>query len=86
MNSKNKGVETLSYNFLMADGLSTTGVLVRSLTAAPDAPATIVLHDRSKGEGAQIVCDRANRGELVLASDLLFIGDAWKDVNPSSYA
>ncbi len=85
MNSKNKGVETLSYNFLMADGLPATGVLVKSLAAAPAAPATIVLHDKGRGEAASIVCDRVNRGEQVLAADLLFIGDAWKGIDASLY-
>jgi dienelactone hydrolase len=85
MNSKNKGVETLSYNFLMADGLPATGVLLRSITAAPAGSATIVLHDKGRGEAASIICDRVNRGEQVLAADLLFIGDAWKGIDPASY-
>jgi hypothetical protein len=85
MNSKNMGVETLSFNFLMADGLSATGVLLRSIAAASDAPATIVLHDKGKGEAAAIVCDRVNRGERVLAADLVFVGDAWQGLHPASY-
>ncbi len=86
MNSKNKGVETLSYNFLMSDGLSANGVLAKSITAASGAPATIVLHDKGKGEAAALVADRVNHGEFVLALDLVFIGDAWKGSEPASYA
>ena len=85
MNSKNKGVETLSYHFLMSDGLSATGVLLKSITCPDDAPATIVLNDKGKGEAASIVSDRVNRWERVLALDLLFVGDSWKGMPPSSY-
>jgi dienelactone hydrolase len=85
MNGKNRGVETLSYNFLMADGLPATGVLLRALTAGSAAPATIVLHDKGRGEAASMICERVNRGEQVLAADLLFVGDAWKGVGPSAW-
>jgi dienelactone hydrolase len=86
MNSKAKGVETLSYNFLMSDGLSAIGVLLRSITAGSGAPATIILHDKGKGEAGTMVADRVNRGELVLALDLVFFGDAWKGSEPAAYA
>jgi dienelactone hydrolase len=85
MNSKNKGLETLSYQFLMSNGLSASGVLLRSITCPVDAPATIVLHDKGKGEASSIVSDRVNRGEQVLAADLLFIGDSWKGLASASY-
>jgi len=85
MNNKNKGVETLSYQFLMSNGLCATGVLLRSITCPVDAPATIVLHDKGKGEASSIVSDRVNRGEQVLAADLLFIGDSWKGLSPADY-
>jgi dienelactone hydrolase len=85
MNSKHKGVETLSYQFLMSNGLSATGVLLKSITCPADAPATIVLHDKGKGEAASTVSDRVNRGEQVLAADLLFIGDSWKGLDASLY-
>ena len=83
MNSKHKGVETLSYQFLMSDGLPATGVLLRSITCPADAPTTIVLHDKGRGEAASLVSDRVNRGEQVLAADLLFTGDSWK--GPDTY-
>ncbi|NWG13827.1 MAG: acetylxylan esterase [Acidobacteria bacterium] len=86
MNTKDKGVETLSYIFLMADGLPVTGVLCRSMATAPRAPVTIVLHDKGRGEAASLVSDRVNRGEQVLALDLLFVGDSYKGLNPASYA
>ncbi len=85
MNSKHKGVETLSYQFTMSNGLAATGVLLRSITCPVDAPATIVLHDKGKGEAASIASDRVNRGEQVLAADLLFIGDSWNGLEASLY-
>src|SRR5439155_6862865 len=43
----------------------------------PDkAPISIVLNDKGKKESAPVVSDRVNRGEQVLAIDLLFFGDA----------
>ncbi len=86
MNTKNKGVETLSYQFLMSNELSATGVLLRSITSPVDSPATIVLHDKGKGEASSIVSDRMNRGEQVLAADLLFIGDSYKGLDTAGYA
>jgi hypothetical protein len=43
----------------------------------PDAsPSTIVLSDKGKKTAASAVSERLNRGEQVLAVDLLFTGDA----------
>ncbi len=88
-NTKNKGVETKSYLFEMGNGqqgLSANGVWLKAVDAAAGAPATIVLNDKGKKAAAAEVSDRVNRGEHVLALDLLFTGDAWKDNEPSSYA
>ncbi|PYV18947.1 MAG: hypothetical protein DMG21_03255 [Acidobacteria bacterium] len=69
-NSKNKGLETLSYLF-----------------AGPvKAPVTLVLDDRGKKAAADVISERVNRDEQVLALDLLFTGDAWKGTEPSEYA
>src|SRR5206468_158818 len=43
---------------------------------APIAAATIVLNDKGKKVSDAAVSDRVNRGERVLALDLLFTGDA----------
>ena len=89
-NSKNKGVETLSHLFEMtADQheLSIDGVWVKAIDAPRDAPATLVLDDRGKKAAVAEIGDRVDRGEQVLALDLLFFGDAWKSEDgPHAYA
>lgn len=75
-NTKNKGVETRSYQFLFANGLSAAGVWAKAINGPNEAPATIVLNDKGKKAAAGPVADHLNRGEQVLAVDLLFTGDA----------
>jgi hypothetical protein len=75
-NTKNKGLETRSYQFLFTNGLSAAGVWAKAINSSNDAPATIVLNDKGKKAAAGLVADRLNRGEQVLAVDLLFTGDA----------
>jgi hypothetical protein len=77
--SKHGGVETKSHLFVMADGLTTNGIWLRPIGALDTAAATIVLDDKGKGAASEVVTDRLNRGEQVLAADLPFYGDAWKD-------
>ena len=83
-NTKNRGVETRSYRFEMRNGLSATGVWVKAIGIPDKAPISIVLNDKGKKESATVVSDRVNRGEQVLAIDLLFFGDASPGV--SEYA
>ena len=83
-NTKNRGVETRSYRFEMRNGLSATGVWVKAIGIPDNAPITIVLNDKGKKESATLVSDHVNRGEQVLAIDLLFFGDASPGV--SEYA
>jgi len=75
-NTKNKGLETRSYQFLFTNGLSAAGVWAKAINSSNDAPATIVLNDKGKKAAAGLVADRLNRGEQALAVDLLFTGDA----------
>jgi dienelactone hydrolase len=77
--SKHGGVETKSHLFAMADGLMTNGLWLRPIGASDTALATIVLDDKGKEAASVAVTDRLNRGEQVLAADLPFQGDAWKD-------
>ncbi len=74
-NTKNKGLETRSYRFELSNGLSATGVWLKAIASPSSAPATIVLHDKGKKAMQAEVSDRVNRGEQVLALDLLFHGD-----------
>jgi len=76
MNTKNKGVETRSYQFIFTNGLSATGVWARAITSPDGSPATIVLNDKGKKEVARPASDRLNRAEQILAADLVFTGDA----------
>jgi dienelactone hydrolase len=85
-NTKNKGLETFSYLFEMGNGLNANGVWLKGIASPEKTPATLVLDDRGKKAAAEIISDRVNRDEQVLALDLLFTGDAWKDTEPFSYA
>ena len=75
-NTKHREVETKSYQFLFANGLSAAGVWAKVETARGGAPVTIVLNDKGKKAAASQVADRINRGDQVLAVDLVFTGDA----------
>jgi hypothetical protein len=89
-NTKSKGVETKSYLFEMNNGLSANGVWLKAIETPEKNPLTIVLHDRGKKAAGVEVSDRVNRDEQVLALDLLFMGDSWKEagkeVEPYLYA
>ena len=85
-NTKHRGVETLSYLFEMDNGLSASGVWLKGIVTPEKAPVTIVLNDQGRKAAAADISDRVNRDEQVLALDLTFFGDAWKDNEPSSYA
>ena len=54
-NTKNKGLETRSYQFLFTNGLSAAGVWAKAITSSNDAPATIVLNDKGKKAAAGLV-------------------------------
>jgi dienelactone hydrolase len=74
-NTRNKGLETSSYRFDFENGLSATAVWLAAIGAPGPAPAAILLDDKGKKSGADPASDRVNRGEHVLAADLLFTGD-----------
>lgn len=80
--TKSKGVESFSYLFRMENGLSASGVWVKAIASPAHAPATIVLNDQGKKAAGAEVSDRVNRGEQVLALDLVFTGDAWQKNDP----
>lgn len=86
-NSKRKELETRSYRFEFTNGLSATGVWLKAIAAPEDAPVSLVLHDQGKRNGQTVVSDRVNRGEQVLAADLVFTGDAApQKPGPHAYA
>ena len=75
-NTTDNKIETLSYRFEFSNGLSATGVWFNAATASPNASVTIVLNDNGKRSAGGSVSDALNRGERVLALDLLLTGDA----------
>jgi dienelactone hydrolase len=75
-NTKHQGVESRSYRFELNNGLSATGVWLEAIAIPDNAPITVVLNDQGKQRAASEVSDRVNRGEQVLALDVLFFGDA----------
>lgn len=77
--SKHGGIETKSHLFAMADGLTTNAIWLRPIGATDAAPATIVIDDKGKSASSEPVTNRLTRGEQVVAADLPFHGDAWKD-------
>jgi hypothetical protein len=74
-NTNQKGLETLSYRFDFSNHLSATGVWLKGISAPGNAPATIVLNDQGRKEAGETVSDRVNRGEQVLALDVVFNGE-----------
>jgi dienelactone hydrolase len=76
--TKNKGVESKSYLFKMDNGLSAAGTWLKAISAPASAPASIVLNDAGVKHAAAAVADRINRGEQVLAAELVFGGDNWR--------
>ncbi|HXI41083.1 MAG TPA: prolyl oligopeptidase family serine peptidase [Bryobacteraceae bacterium] len=86
-NTKNKGVETLSFQFQLSNDLAAAGVLLKAISTPAVSPVTIVLNDKGRKSASNEVSDRVNRGEQVLALDLLFRGDvAPKDPGAAEYA
>lgn len=72
-----KGLDTRSYRFDFNNGLSATGVLLAAIEGGSEPrPATILLRDDGKAAAAGAAAERVNRGERVLAADLIFTGDA----------
>jgi len=83
--TKNKGIESKSYLFHLNNGLSATGVWLKAIASPDDAPVTIVLNDRGKKASGVEVSDRVNRGEQVLALDLMFTGEDWKQITQGPF-
>lgn len=74
-----KGVEARWYRFDFEGGLAATGAWLRRLDAPEDTPATILLNDRGRRAASGAAHAALDRGDLVLALDLLFTGDAAPD-------
>jgi dienelactone hydrolase len=82
-NTKHNAVESVSYRLRFSNGLSATGVWLKTFPGRAGTPLTIVLDDKGKKAAHTEVWDRLpevaarmQRGEQVLVLDLLFTGDA----------
>jgi dienelactone hydrolase len=75
------GIETRSYRFRFTNGLSATGIWIKTTTSPATSPATLILNDNGKKAAAEEASDRLNRGEQVLVVNLLFTEDA----SPNAY-
>jgi hypothetical protein len=85
-NTHHNQVESMLYRFQMSNGLSATGVWLKEVGAADPAPLTVVINDKGRAgaareiwDGSPEVASRLERGEQVLAVDLLGMGDAVPD-------
>lgn len=82
-NTMHNRLESLSYRLGMSDGLSATGVCLKSKDAPQSPPLTIVLNDKGRSDEIQkhwdqipLVAHLVDRDQQVLALNLLFVGDA----------
>ena len=75
-NTKSKGLETAHFRLEFANGLSATAVWLHAIDAAPNGRVTVVLNDKGKAASGAEVSNLVNRGDHVIAADLLLFGDA----------
>ena len=75
-------VESISFRFGLSNGLSATGVWIKSKWTRDDAPMTVILNDGGREGADKEVWDNypevgyaIERGEQVLVLSLLFTGD-----------
>lgn len=83
-NSKRMGVESLNYRFDFSNGLSAAGAWLQAIAVPGSPPATIILADRGRSAAAEFVSDHVNRGEQVLALDLILNGEMCPEKPDSS--
>ena len=85
--SKSRDVQSVSYLFQLSNGLSASGMWLRSILQSTDtAPVTIVLNDDGRAAAVDSVWQRFSRGEQVLALDLMFTGSPWKGKDTFEFA
>ena len=81
--SHKAGISSMAYMFQMQDGLSVSGVLLKASDTSDTAPATLILDDRGRGMTFAEVAGRVDRGEQVLAANLLFTDE--KSINKDAH-
>ena len=75
-NTKNHLLQSLTYRFEFTNGLTAAGTWLKAIAVPAEAPATLVLNDGGRKAAGEVVSDRVNRGEQVLALDPIFIGES----------
>lgn len=83
-NAKHQGLESRNLAFEFANGLTATAGWFKSISAPDDAAVTIVLDDKGKRSAGREISDRVNRGEAVVAADLLFFGESAPQQGPAT--
>jgi dienelactone hydrolase len=73
-NTKRKELETVSYRLEFSNGLSAVATWLKAIASPANAPAAIVIADDGRKTAAAEVSARVNRGEQVLALDLVLTG------------
>jgi dienelactone hydrolase len=68
--------ESRSYRLEFSNGLSATAVWMKEGSTPGTAPLSVLIHDGGKAALVESATEHLNRGEQVLALDLLFFGDA----------
>jgi hypothetical protein len=81
-----QGVESHSYCFQFSNGLSATGILFRSLSAAEHPATTVLLSDGGMPTTIDDVGNHVDRGQQVLVLSPLFFGESMPDHSASQYA
>ena len=82
-----RDVVSTSYALEMTNGMSASGVWLRSVSQSSDsAPVTIVLNDGGKIASSDVVADLLARGGQVASLDLVLMGETWKDNRPYEFA
>ncbi len=81
--SHQAGISSMAYMFQMQDGLSVSGVLLKASDTSDTAPASLILDDRGRGMTFAEVAGRVDRGEQVLAANLLFTDE--KSINKDAH-
>ncbi|MGC2768818.1 MAG: acetylxylan esterase [Candidatus Acidiferrum sp.] len=85
ISTKRPGLQSISYRFDFSNSLCAAGIWVAGSHAAAEAPVTIVINDKGFKSSAQIVADRVNRGEQVIALEPLFFGSTTPDDPDPAY-
>ncbi len=83
--TKNKGIESQAYAYRLKDGLSATGVRVKSIASPDSAPVAFILNDGGRAQSGAVASERINRGEQIIALELSFMGDRWQKTNSWGY-